>query len=105
MEHETGVLSRITYMPTGTGVMAGEPVVAGAPVTQFVSHSFDRLICFVEEFTAHCLQRRMPTGITITELAPADRLAEAPERFRATLAIGGLPPWRIEFHESRFDET
>jgi hypothetical protein len=105
MEHETGVLSRITYTPTGTGVMAGEPVVAGAPVTQFVSHSFDRLICFVEEFTAHCLQRRMPPGITITELAQADRLAEAPERFRVTLAIGGLPPWRIEFHESRFDET
>jgi hypothetical protein len=105
MEHETGVLSRISYTTTGTAVVAGEPVVAGAPVTQFVSHSFDRLVCFVEEFTAHCLQNRMPPGITLTELPLADRLAEAPERFRVTLALGGFPPWRIKFHESRFDET
>ena len=105
MEHETEVLSRITYTPTGTSVTAGEPVIAGAPGTQFVSYTFDRLICFVEEFTAHCLQRRMPPGITITELAPADRRADAPERFRVTLAIGGLPPWRIGFHASWFDET
>jgi hypothetical protein len=47
----------------------------------------------------------MPPGIAITELATADRLAEAPDRFRVTFYIGGLPPWRIDFHASRFAET
>ena len=105
LEHEAGVLSRVTYTPAGNGVAATEPVVAGIPVTQFVGHSFDRLICFVEEFAVHCLKRQLPPGIAITELALADRLAEAPERFRVTLASGGLPPWRVAFHTSRFDET
>jgi hypothetical protein len=105
LEHEAGVLSRVTYTPAGNGVAATEPVVAGIPVTQFVGHSFDRLICFVEEFAVHCLKRQLPPGIAITELALADRLAEAPERFRVTLASGGLPPWWVAFHTSRFDET
>jgi hypothetical protein len=47
----------------------------------------------------------MPTGITITEIALARRLKEAPERFRVTLASGGLPAWQIVFHSSSFNET
>jgi hypothetical protein len=105
LEHEPRVLSRITYVPIGAGVAANEPMIAGMPVTEFVGHSFDRLICFVEDFAAHCLKRQLPSGITITELALADRLVEAPERFRVTLASGGLRPWQIAFHTSRFDET
>jgi hypothetical protein len=105
LEHELGVLSRVTYTPAGTGVAANEPIVAGMPVTQFVRHSFDRLICFVEEFAVQCMKRQLPSGSTITELALADRLVEAPERFRVTLASGGFPPWRIAFHASRFEET
>ena len=105
LEHEPEVLSRVAYMPAGTGAVAQEPVVAGMPVTDFVNYTFDRLTCFVEEFAAHCLTRQLPAGITITELSPADRLAEAPERFRVTLASGGFPPWRIAFHTSRFEDT
>jgi hypothetical protein len=75
------------------------------PVTQFVQHSFDRLVCFVEEFAVHCLKQQLPPGITIRELDLADRLEEAPERFKVTLASGGFPPWRITFHTSRFEET
>jgi hypothetical protein len=105
LEHEPGVLSRVTYTPAGTGVAVNEPVVAGMPVTEFVGYSFDRLICFVEEFAVHCLKQQLPPGITITELALADRLVEAPERFRVTLASGGFSPWRIAFHTSRFEET
>ena len=58
-----------------------------------------------EAGTVHCLQRRLPTGITVTEILLARRLAEAPERFRVTLANGGMPSWRINFHSSSFDET
>jgi hypothetical protein len=105
LEHEPEVLSGVTYAPAGTGVAVQEPVVAGTPVTKFVGHSFDRLICFVEEFAVHCLNRKLPAGITITELALADRPVEAPERFRVTLASGGFAPWRIAFHMSRFEQT
>lgn len=103
LEHGTWVLPRVAYRPVGGGMEVGEPLVAGTPVSEFVRFSFDRLTCFVEEFTCHCLQRRMPAGITITEIASADRPAEAPERFRVTLAEGGLPAWRIAFHASAFE--
>jgi hypothetical protein len=61
----------------------------------------DRLCCFVEEFTAHCLQTETVPGITITELP----LGEAPERFRLTLGTGGLPRWKIAYHASLFEDT
>jgi hypothetical protein len=105
LEHEPEILPRITYTPSSAGVALHEPVVAGMLITQFVNHSFDRLTCFVEEFAADCLKRQLPAGITITEIAPRDRLVEAPERFRITLASGGFPPWRIAFHTSRFEDT
>jgi hypothetical protein len=105
LEHGTWVLPRVAYQPSGTSMIAVEPMVAGQPISEFVRFSFDRLACFVEEFTCHCLQRRMPSGITIAEIPLSKRTAEAPERFRLTLAEGGLPAWRIEFHASKFEET
>lgn len=105
IEHEGWILSRVTYSDTGSGINANEPFVSGQPVSELVSFVFDRLACFVEEFTAHCLQEQMPTGITITEIAPADRVTEAPERFRVTLVNGGMPAWSIVFHRSSFEET
>jgi hypothetical protein len=105
LEHGTWVLPRVQYQPYGTGTKAVEPAVASKPISEFVQFSFDRLARFVEEFTCHCLQQNMPPGITITEIPMAERTAEAPERFRLTLAIGGLPAWRIAFDASRFEET
>lgn len=105
LEHGTWVLPRVAYQPSASGTTAVEPVVAGEPVSEFVKFSFDRLTCFVEEFTCHCVQRRMPAGVTITEIPMAARVAEMPERFRLTFAAGGFPPWSIAFHTSRFEET
>lgn len=105
LEHGTWVLPRVSYTPEGSAVRTGEPHVADMPVTEFVKFSFDRLCCFVEEFTAHCLQRRMPDGVTIMETSIAQRSAEAPERFRVTVAARGFPAWRIAYHASRFEET
>ena len=67
--------------------------------------ALDLQVNIQEAGTVHCLQRRLPTGITVTEILLARRLAEAPERFRVTLANGGMPSWRINFHSSSFDET
>ncbi|MCC6265904.1 MAG: hypothetical protein IT169_20210 [Bryobacterales bacterium] len=105
VEHAGWVLPRVTYKNTGTGVATVEPEISGQPVTQFATFMLDRLCCFVEEFTAHCLQRLMSPEITITEIPPAKRLTEAPERFSLTLATGGLPRWKISYHASSFEGT
>jgi hypothetical protein len=44
-------------------------------------------------------------GVTITEVPRDQRAGEAPERFRVTLAIGGLTPWTIAYHGTAFEET
>ena len=65
----------------------------------------DRLTCFVEEFTAHCLQLRLPQGLSLTELPLTQRDPEVPERFRLALKDGGIQIWFITYHESRFEKT
>lgn len=105
VEHNGWMLPRVIYRDTISGIAAAEPEISGQPVTQFVKFILDRLCCFVKEFTAHCLQRRMPEQITITEIPLAKRLKEAPERFTLTLLAGGLSRWTIAFHGSLFEET
>jgi hypothetical protein len=65
----------------------------------------DRLMCFVEDATVHCIQSRMPPGMSITEIPSSQRAAEMPTRFRPTLANGGMPPWQINYHSSAFETT
>lgn len=105
IEHEVWMLPRVAYSHTGSGIEAKEPLISGQPVSEFVRFTLDHLACFVEEFTAHCLQRQMPPGIAITEIALAHRVAEVPERFGLTLANGGMPAWSIVYHPSPFAET
>jgi hypothetical protein len=105
VEHENWRLPNVVYERDGGGVRAREPEVDGLPVTVFTRTIFDRLSCFAEEVTAHMLQRQLTEGITITELSVAEREEEAPERFRITVAVGGLTPWTIAYHARRFEET
>jgi hypothetical protein len=105
LEHSTAVLPRIEYHPAGRTLTVREPHLQGKPIAEFVNHILDRLCCFVEEFACHCLRKLMPEGITVTEIPLANRPREIPERFQVTLAQGGLPPWRIAYHQSKFEET
>jgi len=105
LEHSLWTLPKIRYDPTDTGVVLHEPTIGGVLLTEFVAQKFDRLACFVEEFAAHCLQKRMPTGISITEIPQAARSVEAVERFKLTPILGGLPVWRITYHAATFDES
>ncbi len=105
LEHGTWELPRVEYKIVGRGIVAEEPAVNGRPVTQFVAHIFDRLTCFVEEVSTHCLQQRMHTGLTVTEIALPNRVKDLPERFRATVAVAGLPPWSLTYHASTFEEV
>jgi hypothetical protein len=105
VEHDGWMLPRVKYSESPTGVKAAEPEIAGQPVTQFVEFMLDRLCCFVEEFTAHCLQRLLPAEVTFTEIPLVERLTEAPERFTVTLVAGGRRRWNIAYHTSPFEET
>jgi hypothetical protein len=105
VEHEGWVLPNARYRQTIDGVQATEPEIDGRPASAYVASILDRVTCFVEEFTAHCLQRRLAPEITITEIGRADRVEEMPERFSVTLANGGLPRWAIAYHTSPFEET
>ena len=105
IEHTGWTLPRIRYEQSSNDVKAHEPQIDGRPFTEFVSFMLDRLCCFVEEFTACCLQKQMPAEISIREIPLADRPAGIPERFQVTLRRGGHPPWTLAYHTSRFEET
>ena len=104
LEHNNWSLPRVTYDTSGANIVAVEPLIAGQPVMEFVQAMLDRVCCFVENVTAHCIQQKMAAPITITEIPLAERRSEAPERFRLTLAVGGQPRWNISYQSSSFEK-
>jgi hypothetical protein len=105
IDHGGWSLPRVEYKQCNGRVEAKQPLVEGQPTVEVVELMLDRLSCFAEEFTAHCLQSRMPEGVTLTEIPLPARLAECPERFRLTLRLGGSAEWNIGYHTSTFDNT
>jgi hypothetical protein len=104
LEHEIWQFPRVTYVIDAGIVVPSEPKISNEPVTELVEFLFDRIECFFEEMIVHMLQRNLPSEMTLTEIAPAARTAEAPERFRITLALGGEAPWKIRHHAEKFDD-
>lgn len=105
VEHEGWTLPRVEYARAGDKIKAIEPGIIGRPVTEFMAFTFDRLVCFVEDVTAHLLKQKLPNLTTLTEVPLTQRPAEVPERFRLTLTHGGMPAWVIAYHSSSFDHT
>lgn len=105
VEHGGWTLPRVRYNEASGKVVAIEPEVSGQVVTAFVSNMLDRMCCFVEEITMHCIQKKMVKGTTLSEIPLANRLAEAPERFILTLQMGGLQKWDIAYHASLLEQT
>jgi hypothetical protein len=105
LEHDGWELPRIAYAPSDSTVTVSEPVIDGRPVTAFVTEMTDRLNCFVEDVTVHCIQRHMPADLSLTEIPLPQRAAEMPARFQPTVANGGMPIWQIIYHASAFDAT
>lgn len=105
LEHKGWQLPRIAYGLSGNAVTVSEPIIKGRPVTAFVNDMTDRLMCFVEDVAVHCIQRHIPSGLSLTEIPPSQRAAEMPVRFQPTLANGGMPLWEITYHTSNFDST
>jgi hypothetical protein len=55
MEHTASVLPKLKYSRTSSGIEVEEPRISGQRLSEFVQFMIDRLACFVEEVTAHCL--------------------------------------------------
>ncbi len=105
IEHEGWILPKVKYTDVSGIIRADEPEISGQKVSDFVKLIMDRLICFVEEVTAHCLKVRIPAGITVTEIPLSQRESDIPQRFQITLTSGGMPIWNIVYHLSSFEET
>ncbi|NVM22506.1 MAG: hypothetical protein HWN68_12090 [Desulfobacterales bacterium] len=105
LEHYGWILPKVRYTEVSGVIRANEPEISGQKVCDFVKFIMDRLICFVEEVTVHCLKAQMPVGISMTEIPLSQRESDIPERFRATLTNGGMPIWNIAYHDSLFEET
>jgi hypothetical protein len=105
LEHDNWQLPRVGYSDNGAIVSVTEPTIKDEPVTRFVMDMTDRLMCFVEDVTVHCIQRNLPGGLAFTEISLPRRYSQIPERFQPTLANGGMPLWQIAYHASSFDAT
>lgn len=105
VEHDGWILPKIRYRQVSGVIHADETEISGQKVSDFVRVVTDRLNCFVEEITAHCLKARMPASLTLTEIPLSQRDPAMPQRFQVTLANGGMPAWNIMYHQSSFEET
>jgi hypothetical protein len=105
LEHTGWMLPQMKYSRTTDGIQVEEPQIEGQRTSEFVLFMLDRLSCFVEEITAHCLQQRFPAGLSVTEIVQPNRDPQMPLRFQLALTEGGTPIWRIVYHTSTFEET
>jgi hypothetical protein len=105
MEHSFWSVSRVQYQIEQGRVAVIEPEIMGRTVSDFTNFITDRMLCFIEEICVHGLQRRMPNSISVTEIPLTQRPAERAERFRLCTAGGGMPLWKIVYHETTFDQT
>lgn len=103
LDHGGWQLPRISYTVNGSVVTVVEPLIESQPVTLFVAHKADRLLCFVEDVTVHCIQRRLPSGLSITEIPLPKRSTTMPLRFQPTPVRGGMPLWQIDYQASAFE--
>lgn len=100
VEHGTWNLPKVGYQTTNKGVTIREPHIIDLPVTEFVKKTLNRLLCFAEDVTAHCLQLKMTKGINFSEIPVSDRNESLPERFKPTLQ--DLNVWSISYSEEDF---
>jgi len=105
MEHDGWILPGVKYAEVSGTIHADEPEISGQKVSGFAVFIVDRLACFVEEVSVHCLAARMPAGVAVTEIPLSHRDAEMPLRFQPTTRAGGMPIWSISYHQRSFAET
>jgi hypothetical protein len=58
----------------------------------------------LEAVIVHALQTQMSEGISISEIPMAERPPDIVEIFRPALVGGGMPIWKILYHDSKFED-
>lgn len=106
IEHNLWQLPDVQYSHTSTSSQMNveEPKISDEPVTKFLNFIFDRLICFVEDVTTHCLQKKMPAEISFSEIPLGQRQSEMPVRFRVALVNNKNRPWSINYTPIPFEK-
>jgi hypothetical protein len=104
LEHGTFTFPKITYDFDKNPIEPEQPKINGMPVGDYANLVYDRSACLVEELTAYCLQKKLPTGITIEEIPLDRRPAEVPERFRFTMAGQGVNQWNLTYTPDKFEQ-
>lgn len=105
IEHDGWQLPKIKYSLRAAAILVEEPEISGEKAREFTAFMLDRLLCFVEEVTVHCLQANMPQGVSVSETPLAQRGTDTPGRFQLTPRSGGMPVWRLDYHQAFFDEV
>lgn len=105
LEHGTVDPPKVQYQFERRPVVAIEPLANGKPITTFTGDIMDRLFCVVEELVVYCLKQKLPSTLTITEIALSERNPDCPERFNLTVTPGGRPPWILMPHSRTFEQT
>lgn len=104
MEHEWWELPNIAYSISGDSVHIDEPIILEQPLTIFIPFMLDRLSCFVEEVTVYCMQKKLPNGISLMEIALKQRKPELPLRFRIITVMNNTIPWSINYNSNIFEQ-
>lgn len=105
LEHGDFPPPRVTYNLDALPVTAEKPEINGKPITEFTDEIIDRISCFVEEVTTHCLQRKFPKGVDIKETTLAERSPEKPLRFVVTVVTDQTTTWKLTAHTSKFEDV
>src|SRR3989338_984278 len=105
IEHSGWTLPKIRYFEVSGTIHADEPEISGQKVSGFVKFMMNRLSCFIQEVTVHCLKAKMPAGISVMEFPSSQRKIENPQRFQLTLTNGGMPILNITYHQGSFEEA
>lgn len=104
LEHNMQALPDIKYSVNSGCTIVEEPRILDRPVTEFIPFIFDRIACFIEDIIMHCLQEKMPSGISLIEIPTLERNPEMPVRFKLGLTTSDTSAWEISYSSSLFEK-
>lgn len=105
LEHHDTRLADVSHFNDSGTLRASEPIIENQPVTQFIKFILDRLTCFVEDITAHCLQTQLEPGFIFTEIKLQERNPEIPKRFRLSVEQEAVEAWSICYKSILFEDS
>lgn len=104
LEHGHPIQLKVEYDISVEPPCVIQPCVSGVPLTEYAESIFDRCCVYVEDMTAHCIKKKLPPSLTITEIPKEKREDIAAIRFSITVFPAGAPEWNIYYDSSTFED-